>query len=29
MIGAAESLYGVTDAFEPELLGRTVVYRRP
>ena len=28
MIGAAESLYGVTDAFSRELLGNTVVYRK-
>jgi len=28
MIGAAESLYGVTDAFSPECLGNTVVYRK-
>lgn len=29
MIGAAESLYGVTDAFAREPLGNTVVYRKP
>ena len=28
MIGAAESLYGVTDAFSTECLGKTVVYRK-
>lgn len=28
MIGAAESLHGVTDAFSSECLGNTVVYRR-
>jgi chemotaxis protein methyltransferase CheR len=28
MIGAAESLYGVTDAFSTECLGNTVVYRK-
>jgi chemotaxis protein methyltransferase CheR len=28
MIGAAESLYGVTDAFLTECLGNTVVYRK-
>jgi len=28
MIGAAESLYGVTDAFSTERLGNTVVYRK-
>jgi chemotaxis protein methyltransferase CheR len=28
MIGAAESLYGVTDAFSREPLGNTIVYRR-
>jgi chemotaxis methyl-accepting protein methylase len=28
MIGAAESLYGVTDAFTIEHLGKTVVYRK-
>ena len=29
MIGAAESLYGVTDAFSTERFGNTVVYRKP
>jgi chemotaxis protein methyltransferase CheR len=29
MIGAAESIYGVTDAFSTERLGNTVVHRRP
>ena len=29
MIGAAESLYGVTDAFSRECFGNTVVYRKP
>jgi chemotaxis protein methyltransferase CheR len=29
MIGAAESLYGVTDAFATERCGQSVVYRRP
>jgi len=29
MIGAAESLYGVSDAFKLEHFGRTVVYRKP
>jgi chemotaxis protein methyltransferase CheR len=29
MIGAAESLYGVTDAFATERFGSTVVYRKP
>jgi chemotaxis protein methyltransferase CheR len=28
MIGAAESLYGVTDAFSTECFGKTIVYRR-
>ena len=28
MIGAAESLYGVTDAFATERFGNTVVYRK-
>jgi chemotaxis protein methyltransferase CheR len=28
MIGAAESLYGVTDAFATERFGKTVVYRK-
>ncbi len=28
MIGAAESLYGVTDAFSRESLGNTIVYRK-
>ncbi len=28
MIGAAESLYGVTDAFTSECLGKTIVYRK-
>ena len=28
MIGAAESLYGVTDAFSRECLGKTIVYRK-
>jgi chemotaxis protein methyltransferase CheR len=28
MIGAAESLYGITDAFEPEFFGTSVVYRK-
>jgi chemotaxis protein methyltransferase CheR len=28
MIGAAESLYGVTDAFSTEYIGNTVVYRK-
>jgi chemotaxis protein methyltransferase CheR len=28
MIGAAESLYGVTDAFSSECLGNTIVYRK-
>jgi chemotaxis protein methyltransferase CheR len=28
MIGAAESLYGVTDAFSTECFGMTVVYRK-
>src|SRR4051812_44399811 len=29
MIGAAETLYGVTDAFSTECLGRTLLYRKP
>ena len=29
MIGAAESLYGVTEAFKLEKFGQTVVYRKP
>jgi chemotaxis protein methyltransferase CheR len=28
MIGAAESLYGVTDTFSTECFGKTIVYRR-
>jgi hypothetical protein len=28
MIGATESLYGVTDAFSTESFGITVVYRK-
>jgi hypothetical protein len=28
MIGAAESIYGVTDAFSSERLGSTLIHRR-
>ena len=28
MIGAAESIYGVTDAFSTERLGNTVIHRK-